>query len=310
MNAEIELRDLRHLHLLAEEMNFSRAAIRAHLSQTAFSRSIQSIERRYGLRLFDRSTRHVIPTAACLQLLDGSRSLLARARDLSRELQHLTGSLGGELHFGASLLAVDCFLQGLLPALRHQSPNLRLNIIVGQWARLQQHLEEESIEFFVAYPAALATDARFHVTNLPAQPASVFCRPDHPILRGSPRLRLNDLLPYPWASIQFAPEITEGLRRLTGVASVDDLPLAMSCDNQDLLREMTLHTDHLLFTWTAWLERDIARGEIVDLHERLRRQVPEAIFQISCAIVRLAGRTPSPLANAMMQLIEQKASRA
>ena len=103
-------------------------------------------------------------------------------------------------------------------------------------------------------------------------------------------LRLNDLLPYPWASIQFAPEITEGLRRLTGVASVDDLPLAMSCDNQDLLREMTLHTDHLLFTWTAWLERDIARGEIVDLHERLRRQVPEAIFQISCAIVRLEAR--------------------
>lgn len=50
MRASINLKHLRHLELLAEELNFSRAAERANLSQTAFSRSIQALETEFGLR--------------------------------------------------------------------------------------------------------------------------------------------------------------------------------------------------------------------------------------------------------------------
>lgn len=308
MHAEMELRDLHHIVLLADEMNFSRAALRAHLSQTAFSRSIQAIEQRYGLRLFDRSTRRVSPTAACRQLLAGSRELLARAQVLNRELLFLAGSLGGELRFGASLLGIDCFLQGVLPALRQQSPHSRLQVEVGQWSLLQGHLEAERIEFFVAYPAMLADDPRFQVIQLPAQPASAFCRPDHPIARGAHPLQFRDLLPYPWASIHFAPEIKEQLRRLCGVRQVEDLPLSMDCDNKDLLREMTQHSDHLLFTWTHWLAQDVAQGRLVDLKARMTPLVPAATYQLPCAIVRLADRTPSPLAKALIRLIEAGAA--
>ncbi|MBS0500095.1 MAG: LysR family transcriptional regulator [Burkholderiaceae bacterium] len=306
MTAKIELRDLHHVLLLAEEMNFSRAALRANLSQTAFSRSIQAIEQRYGLRLFDRSTRRVSPTAACRQLLGSGRELLARAQELSREMLFLAGSLGGELRFGASLLGVDCFLQGLLPALRQQSPHLRLQIEVGQWSLLLGHLEAERIEFFVAYPDTLADDPRFQVTPLPAQAASVFCRASHPLTGSQHPLQFSDLLPYPWACIQFAQEINEQFRRLSGVQRVEDLPLAMGCDNKDLLREMTLHSDHLLFTWSHWLAQDVAQGRLVDLKERMLPLVPKAIFQLPCAIVRLADRTPSPLAKALIRLIEDR----
>ena len=45
----MDLKRLQHLLLLTEELHFSRAAQRANLSQTAFSRSIQTLERELGV---------------------------------------------------------------------------------------------------------------------------------------------------------------------------------------------------------------------------------------------------------------------
>ncbi|MGH8440901.1 MAG: helix-turn-helix domain-containing protein [Pseudomonas sp.] len=64
MTESIDLKRIRHTVLLSEELHFSRAAERANLSQTAFSRSIQSLEADLGVRLFDRDTRSVMLTAA------------------------------------------------------------------------------------------------------------------------------------------------------------------------------------------------------------------------------------------------------
>ena len=53
------IRQLRAFVLLAEESNFTRAAKAMHLSQPAFSALIGGLETALGVRLFDRSKRHV-----------------------------------------------------------------------------------------------------------------------------------------------------------------------------------------------------------------------------------------------------------
>lgn len=303
MDTSIDLKRLQHLVLLAEELNFSRAAERACLSQTAFSRSIQALEAEFGIRLFDRGTRSVQATAAGLHLIARARELLARARDLAREVDCLAQGEGGELNFGASLLAVDGVLRGVLPLLKLQSPGLRLNVEVSQWQILLQHLEQEGIEFFVAYPDQLARDPRFAVTALPPQPASIYCRAGHPLVMADKRPKPQQLPGYPWAAVKLADAIAERLRALFSMAPGSALPLALSCDNLALLRETTLASDTLLFTWSAWLEADLRDGTLVDLGERLRPALPRQEMQLSCAIVQLAGRTASPAAQRLMGLI-------
>jgi DNA-binding transcriptional LysR family regulator len=59
----ISTRQLRAFVALVELRNFTRAAQKCCLSQPAFSALIQSIEAEAGVRLFDRSTRHVELTA-------------------------------------------------------------------------------------------------------------------------------------------------------------------------------------------------------------------------------------------------------
>jgi DNA-binding transcriptional LysR family regulator len=74
----VDLKRLSHLVALADESHFARAAERVHLSQPAFSRSIQLLETQVGMRLFDRETGDVKPTPAGLFLVDRARRLLSR----------------------------------------------------------------------------------------------------------------------------------------------------------------------------------------------------------------------------------------
>ena len=65
----VELRQLCAFEVLAQELNFTRAAARLHLSQQGLSAQIQSLERLTGTPLFERTTRSVTLTEAGRTLL-------------------------------------------------------------------------------------------------------------------------------------------------------------------------------------------------------------------------------------------------
>src|SRR5215213_5362797 len=89
----IELRHLRAFVAVAEELNFGRAADRLHLSQSALSRQVSSLERLLGCDLLRRSPHRVELTIAGEALLFRSRPLLEEV-DAAVET---TRSVGGEM---------------------------------------------------------------------------------------------------------------------------------------------------------------------------------------------------------------------
>jgi hypothetical protein len=56
---EIELRKMRFIVAIAEERNFTRAAVRCHITQPALSRQVAEVEQLLGAKLFERRSRHV-----------------------------------------------------------------------------------------------------------------------------------------------------------------------------------------------------------------------------------------------------------
>src|SRR5258707_13440025 len=60
----VELRLYRYVAVLAEELNFTRAAARLHVAQPSLSKQIRELESYLGAQLFDRTKRDVRLTAA------------------------------------------------------------------------------------------------------------------------------------------------------------------------------------------------------------------------------------------------------
>jgi DNA-binding transcriptional LysR family regulator len=97
----VELRHLRSFVVLAEELNFTRAAARLHLAQQALSAQMKQLEQRLGAQLFARTTRSVELTPGGRALMERVPALLAglddaldAARSAARgETGHLTVGL-------------------------------------------------------------------------------------------------------------------------------------------------------------------------------------------------------------------------
>lgn len=75
---DVELRHLRALDAVARAGTVTAAATLLHMTQPALSRTLAQLESRVGVRLVDRSSRHLALTPAGSTLLGHGRAILAR----------------------------------------------------------------------------------------------------------------------------------------------------------------------------------------------------------------------------------------
>ena len=75
--------------ILAETLNYSKAAEKAFITQSALSRHIVSIEKSLGVELFDRTTRVVALTEAGEKTYEAFLDIQARLQELEEALDLL-----------------------------------------------------------------------------------------------------------------------------------------------------------------------------------------------------------------------------
>jgi len=80
LGTDLELRLVRYFTVVAEHLNFSRAASELHLAQPSLSRQIQRLESRLGVPLLDRTPQGALLTEAGKAFLPEAHALLHAAR--------------------------------------------------------------------------------------------------------------------------------------------------------------------------------------------------------------------------------------
>ncbi|MEO3787428.1 LysR family transcriptional regulator [Actinocorallia sp. B10E7] len=105
----MELQQMRYVVAVAEAGNFTRAAERCLVVQSALSHQIARLERELGARLFDRTSRSVRLTPAGEAFLPAARQALDAAERARAEVAAAGGEIRGRLAVGAipTVTAVD-----------------------------------------------------------------------------------------------------------------------------------------------------------------------------------------------------------
>ena len=298
----MELRRLEHLLALADERHFGRAADLVHLSQPAFSRSIQAIESELDLRLFDREIGEVRPTPAGEFLIERARRLLFDARCLHRDVELFRDSRLGDTAVGAGPFPAATLLPSVIAEFRRQYPHIALRVEVNNWRQLLERLLEEDIEFFVADMRDVPADPGLEVRSLGYQHGGFYVRTGHPL--SDRACTLAEAWSYGVASIRLPQAVKVALAKLVGLPVGEALVLALECDDLTLLKSVALTTDTVLVSTDAAASDEVDSGAM----QRLKiRNLPPLYSQMGVASLR--NRTLSPTARRVIHGIEALAGQ-
>ena len=120
----LTLRQLRAFVLLAKTRQFTQAAQRMHVTQSALSSLIKELEHGVRIKLFDRHTRRVELTSAGAGFLHTAEKTLAELEQAVHDLHDLAAVRQGRVRIVASTVISSGVLSPAFKVFRQQHPNV------------------------------------------------------------------------------------------------------------------------------------------------------------------------------------------
>lgn len=297
----IETRHLAHVLALARRGNFSRAAQDVYLTQSALSRSIQTLERRLGVRLFDRGREGAEMTAFGRLVVQRARGIATDLHDLEQEIEEMKGLEIGSLRLALAPYPSALSGQTAIARLLVAHPRIHCRIQVTRFAQVTASVATGDSDVGFAELSAAVEHRDLDTEVVITRPASFFCRPDHALAHQA-ETSLEDLTAYPWATTRWP-------RRL-GAFLPADLGRAGSWDNRtgefvpaietDIVHgftELAMESDTLLGATATIVASDLMAGHL----RRVPFQAPWLRFHHG--FITRRNRTLPPLAQEFMRLV-------
>ena len=148
----MNLNQLEYFVAVAETLNFTRAAERCYISQTAMTQQIRSLEKSIGVPLFERDSHHVQLTAAGAAYLTEARAILTRSNEAVRIARLAGEGISGELTLGFISGFGHSDFVPILRRFRKSCPGIQTTLLRGNSSVLAEHLVNQRCD--VAFTVA------------------------------------------------------------------------------------------------------------------------------------------------------------
>jgi LysR family carnitine catabolism transcriptional activator len=175
----VSTRQVKAFLALAEQKNFTRAAKQCHLSQSAFSTLIRTLEDAISIRLFDRDTRKVELTPEGRLFLVGASRLLEDFRSALSDLGEHAARRRGRVALAALPSLAAGWLPGVLAEFRARYPGIELDVADELSESCVERVRSGRADFALAAVRASAPELR--TDPFCSDRFHLVCRADHPL---------------------------------------------------------------------------------------------------------------------------------
>jgi DNA-binding transcriptional LysR family regulator len=222
----LSVKHLRAFVALAAHRNFTRAAQACHLSQSAFSALIQTLEEQAGARLFERTTRSVELSVEGKRFEDVAARLLSDFEAAFAELRDHAQRRKGRVAIAAlpSIAAGD--LPPILAAFRQRYPGIAMELFDLLADGCIDLVRRGRVDMALA--PAPAQDRDLRIEPLIADTFHLVCPADHP-LASRKRIAPQALAGLPFIQLSRTSSVRQHLDaalhplKLNGVMEVEHL---------------------------------------------------------------------------------------
>jgi DNA-binding transcriptional LysR family regulator len=200
MSRNVTLRQLRAFLSVARERSFTRAAAQLHVTQSALTISIKSLETELGLKLLDRSTRSVTPTLHGDRFLTLAERMLEEMEQALDDLQAHARRERGLVVVAATASLVSHALAPALGVLNRRHPGILVRILEANTGGATRRLLSGEVD--IALTTLLEPDPAMDAVPLLRDRFGVVCPPGHPLLDGT--------VPLDWTALRDQPLLSLG----------------------------------------------------------------------------------------------------
>ena len=186
----MDIRQLNTFRIVAEQLNFTRAAEVLHLAQSSVSAHIRGLERELGVMLFDRISKQV-------HLTDAGKKLYSYACKIDDMTEEIRSVVAGEQYLQGSLTIrmpetlASVYMPEVIEQYNDHYPGVRLNFINCSDTELARELSTGRIDI-----ALLMTDDMLmkdvNIDYLKSEPL-VMCASPHHAIAAKSVIRPHDL---------------------------------------------------------------------------------------------------------------------
>ncbi len=208
---DIPLRQVRAVIAVCEEGSFTRAAERENATQSGISQHVASVERKLGVKLFDRVAGRVVPTPAGLRYYKSCVGAVGALEKAAEQARAGAGQVTGELRIGLMPTFTRAVLAPVIDDFVPRCPEVRLHIVEGYSGVLTKMVLDQELDFAVvpAFEGTIGLKSRLLARDremllsgpragfTPLKPLRLAeCRPLKIVLPGPDNIRRRNLETY------------------------------------------------------------------------------------------------------------------
>ncbi|PVZ89007.1 hypothetical protein C9426_05765 [Serratia sp. S1B] len=191
----IKLKPLSYFKTVVEQGSVSAASAMLYIAQPPLSKALSQLEAEWGVQLFERSSRGMVPTEAGRYLYQRACCLLQMAAEIDEEMQAFGDGQRGVVRIGTVSMGIPRVAQ-MMQAVRQQRPELSFSLYQGDTQHLEELLDKQRIDLALVHLPLTSSEAHISIIPLAHSRFRALCHPSSPLAQ-STALSLKQLATCP-----------------------------------------------------------------------------------------------------------------